>query len=58
MNDSSSEFLKYLSKHEISLGQKIEVISKEPFDGSSIIKADGKEISISNKISNNIYIQS
>ena len=58
VNDSSSEFLKYLSKHEISLGQKIEVISKEPFDGSSIIKADGKEISISNKISNNIYIQS
>tara|TARA_R110002073_G_scaffold325109_1_gene503744 strand:+ start:4633 stop:5289 length:657 start_codon:yes stop_codon:yes gene_type:complete len=58
VNDSSSEFLKYLSKHKISLGQKIKVMSKESFDGSLIIVADGKEISISNKISNNIYIQS
>ena len=57
VNDSSSEFLKYLSKYEISLGQKFKVLSKEPFDGSSIILVDGKEISISNKISNNIYIQ-
>jgi len=58
VNDSSSEFLKYLDKHRISLGKKIEVISAEPFDGSLTIKIDEKLISISNKISNNIYIQS
>ena len=33
VNDSSSEFLKYLDKHQISLGQQIKVISKESFDG-------------------------
>lgn len=58
VNDSSSEFLKYLNKHGISLGQHIKVVSVEPFDDSQIIMVDGKEISISNKISNNIYIQS
>ena len=58
VNDSSSEFLKYLNKHEIALGQKMQVLSKEPFDGSLTIKTNGKEITISNKISNNIYIQS
>lgn len=57
VNDSSSEFLKYLDKHEISLGQQIKVLAKEPFDDSLTITVDGKEISISNKISNNIYIQ-
>ena len=58
VNDSSSEFLKYLDRYNISLGQKIRVISKEPFDGSLTILINGKEMSISQKISNNIYIQS
>tara|TARA_B110000003_G_scaffold174149_1_gene173758 strand:- start:7691 stop:8344 length:654 start_codon:yes stop_codon:yes gene_type:complete len=58
VNDSSSEFLKYLDKYQISLGQEIKVISKEPFDGSFLILVNKKEITISYKISNNIYIQS
>tara|TARA_R110000787_G_scaffold6697_1_gene23245 strand:- start:552 stop:1205 length:654 start_codon:yes stop_codon:yes gene_type:complete len=58
VNDSSSEFLKYLDKYKISLGKKIKVISVEPFDGSFVIQVDKKEMTISNKISNNIYIQS
>lgn len=58
VNDSSSEFLKYLDKYKISLGQPIKVISKEPFDESIRILINDKEISISHKISNNIYIQS
>ena len=58
VNDSSSEFLKYLDKHQISLGQQIKVISKESFDGSLTILINKKEITISHKISNNIYIQS
>ena len=57
VNDSSSEFLKYLDKNNISLGKKIEVISAEPFDGSLIIKVGDHQLSVSNKISNNIYIQ-
>ena len=58
VNDSSSEFLKYLDKHQISLGQQIKVISKESFDGSLTILINKKEMTISHKISNNIYIQS
>lgn len=58
VNDSSSDFLKYLDKNQISLGQRIEVISTEPFDGSLTIKVGDNQLSISNKISNNIYIQS
>lgn len=58
VNDSSSEFLKYLDKSGISLGQQIKVLSKEPFDGSVKILVNHRELSISHKISNNIYIQS
>ena len=58
VKDSSSEFLKYLDKYQISLGQQIKVISKEPFDDSLTILMHDKEITISQKIANNIYIQS
>jgi DtxR family Mn-dependent transcriptional regulator len=58
VSDSSSEFLKYLDNNNISLGKKIEVLSKEPFDGSLTILINTKKITISKKISNNIYIQS
>ena len=58
VNDSSSEFLKYLDRYQISLGQKIRVVSKESFDGSVKILINNKEMSISQKIANNIYIQS
>ena len=57
VNDSSSEFLQFLDKQGISLGQQIEIIEKEPFDGSLSIKINNRELSISNKISNNLYIQ-
>jgi len=58
VDDSSSDFLKYLDKHKISLGKRIEVVAIEPFDGSLTIKVGDHQLSISNKISNNIYIQS
>ena len=57
VSDSSSEFLKYLDNNNISLGKKIAVLSKEPFDGSLTILINTKKITISKKISNNIYIQ-
>ncbi len=57
VDDTSSEFLQFLDKQEIALGKRIKVIEKEPFDGSFLIKIDDKELSISNKIANNLYIQ-
>jgi len=57
VKDSSTEFLKYLDKQEISLGSKIEIISKESFDMSLIIKIDSKELTISNKIASNLFVK-
>jgi DtxR family Mn-dependent transcriptional regulator len=57
VKDSSAEFLKYLDKQEIALGSKIEVIFKETFDLSTKINLNGKELTITNKIANNLYVQ-
>lgn len=57
VDDSSSEFLRFLDKQGIALGQHIKVIEIEPFDGSLIIEIDGRSLSISNKIASNLYIQ-
>lgn len=57
VNDSSSEFLRFLDKKGITLGKEITILDKEVFDASFSIKIDGKKLSISNKIANNLYIQ-
>jgi len=57
VKDTSAEFLQYLSKNNITLGKTIKIIRKEPFDDSMTILINGKELTISQKISNNIYIQ-
>ena len=57
VKDTSSEFLKYLDKNGISLGSKIEVLSKESFDLSLKIKVDGKELPISSKIAGNLFVK-
>jgi DtxR family transcriptional regulator, Mn-dependent transcriptional regulator len=57
VKDTSPEFLKYLDKHKIALGTKIEVLFKEDFDLSLKIKIDGIELIISNKIASNLYIK-
>lgn len=57
VKDSSAEFLKYLDKQEIALGSKIEILFKESFDLSTKIKVNGKELTISNKIANNLFVK-
>lgn len=57
VHDSSSEFLQFLDKQGIALGQTITVIEKEPFDDSFSIKINNRSLSVSNKIANNLYIQ-
>ena len=44
VNDTSSEFLRFLDKQGIALGQHIEVLDKEPFDDSFLVKINGKEM--------------
>ncbi|WP_417800476.1 metal-dependent transcriptional regulator [Tenacibaculum sp.] len=57
VDDSSSEFLRFLDKQEIALGKQIKVVEKEPFDGSLVIEMDEKTLTVSNKIASNLYIQ-
>ena len=57
VKDTSSEFLKYLDKQEISLGSQIEFLDKEEFDLSLKIKVDNAILSISNKIASNIFMK-
>ena len=57
VQDSSSEFLKYLDKNSIALGSEIKVCNREPFDNSITIKIENKELVISNMIANNLFVK-
>jgi DtxR family Mn-dependent transcriptional regulator len=57
VDDSSSEFLRFLDKKGITIGKKITVLEKEDFDDSLSIQMDNKKFSISNKIANNLYMK-
>jgi DtxR family Mn-dependent transcriptional regulator len=57
VKDSSTEFLKYLDKQKIALGSVVKIIDKEDFDDTLTIEIDGKPLTISNKIANNLYVQ-
>jgi len=57
VKDSSAEFLQFLDKRNIALGNEIKIIEKEPFDQSVLIKINEKELRVSNLISGNIYIK-
>ncbi|RNC88271.1 MAG: metal-dependent transcriptional regulator [Winogradskyella sp.] len=55
--DSSSEFLKYLDKHNISIGTSLKVIDKEKFDLSMTIVIGDKTMVMSQAITSNIYVK-
>lgn len=57
VKDSSSDFLKYLDKQKIALGSTFIVKEKESFDDTLLVEVNAKEITISNKIANNLYVQ-
>lgn len=57
VKDSSSEFLKYLDKQKIALGSTFVVKEKESFDDTLLVEVNAKQITISNKIANNLYVQ-
>jgi DtxR family Mn-dependent transcriptional regulator len=57
VKNSSSDFLQYLDKLDLSLGNVLEVVTIEPFDSSMIIKNNDTEITISAITAQNIYLQ-
>ncbi|WP_047246689.1 metal-dependent transcriptional regulator [Maribacter thermophilus] len=57
VNDSSVAFLKFLDKNNISLGDTLEILDKEDFDGSLSIRIKGKEMRISEQIGSNLFLE-
>lgn len=57
VKNSSSDFLRYLDKLDLSLGDTLEVISIEPFDASMTVKKNNQKIVISSITAQNIYLQ-
>jgi DtxR family Mn-dependent transcriptional regulator len=57
VKDSSSSFLKYLDNANIKLGDTLKVITKEDFDNSLLIENNSITLSISNQISQNLYVK-
>jgi len=58
VKESTSEFLRFLDQKHITIGTRITIQGREPFDGSMTISIDGQTQYISEKIANNIYVQS
>jgi DtxR family Mn-dependent transcriptional regulator len=57
VKDTSVDFLQYLNKQSISLGTKMKVLEKEPFDGTLKIEVNSNVLVISDKIANNLYVK-
>lgn len=57
VKDSSVTFLKFLDKHNISLGDHIKILDAEEFDESLTIQIDNKSLHISKRIATNLFIK-
>jgi DtxR family Mn-dependent transcriptional regulator len=57
VSDSNSELLQYISSIGIALNKKIKIKQKMTFDQSVIITVNGKEQTISQKISQSIFVE-
>ncbi len=56
VKDSSTTFLKYLDKRQISLGSNIKVLHQEEFDQSLHVGLDETNLTLSIKTASNLYI--
>ncbi len=57
VNDDVKNLLSYITKIGISLGKEISIKDKLEFDGSILIKINGNEINLSNKVASNIFVE-
>ena len=57
VKNSSDDFLKYLNKKNIAIGDKIKVTEIEPFDNSIKIIIKAMEMVISEDIAKNLYLR-
>lgn len=57
VKDSSVEFLKYVTKIGLELSSKIKVIEKREFDESYLIEFNDRQLSVSKKFCENIFVE-
>ena len=57
IKDSSDDFLRYLDKKGIAIGNLIKIISIEPFDKSLQIQINSTEILITEEVANNLLVK-
>lgn len=57
VKDSSVEFLKYVTKIGLELSSQIRILEKRDFDESLLIEFDGKQLSVSKKFCENIFVE-
>jgi len=57
VKDTSPEFLQYLNKIKIALGTTLQIKEKENFDNSMKLLVENSEITISQLVSNNIFVK-
>jgi DtxR family Mn-dependent transcriptional regulator len=56
VKDNSSNFLQYVVSVGLGINNKIKVISRQPYDLLTVISVNGKEFSVSQKFTENIFV--
>lgn len=54
---SADEFLKFLNSKNISLGVKIKVVKKEPFEGSMVLMLGSKKMELSGMVCDQLFVE-
>ena len=57
VKDSSADFLRFLDKNNIALGQRIKVLEREEFDHSLLVEIGERELQLSSRIAGNLYVK-
>ena len=56
VKDSSVAFLRYLNSLGLMLSSEIELMERREFDQSIQIRYEGKEVNVSQKFAENVYV--
>lgn len=56
VKDNSSSFLQYIVSLGLGINNQIKVISRQEYDGLTVIEVNGEQKSVSKKFTDNIYV--
>jgi DtxR family Mn-dependent transcriptional regulator len=57
VKDNSSAFLQYVDKLGLGINSEIKVLSKQEYDALFVIKVNGKQLTVSQKFAENIFVK-